>query len=182
MKHLEPSPPPRTPSEAIRWLAAIGAHPWLVRHHELVLEAAESLLDGLHRRLRLRVDRGRVLLGAALHDVGKKLHPAEMQMAGHAHEEAGERLLREAGLDERIARIAVTHASWSDPRAELEDRLVALADKLWKGKRDQDLETALLDEIAARIGRDRWSVFDAFDALCDEIASDGPDRLQRSDV
>lgn len=176
------SPPPRTPSDAIRWLAAIGTHPWLVRHHELVLEAAESLLDGLHRRLDLRVDRGRVLLGAALHDVGKRLHPAEMHLAGHAHEQAGEQFLREAGFDPRIARIAVTHASWSEPRADLEDRLVALADKLWKGKRDEQLEAALLDEIAARLERDRWSVFDPFDTLCDEIAAGGPDRLRRSQV
>ena len=62
------------------------------------------------------------------------------------------------------------------------DRLVALADKLWKGKRDENLESLVLDEIAARLGRDRWSVFDAFDTICDEIALDGPGRLRRSDV
>jgi hypothetical protein len=172
----------RSATEALQWLTDRGAHPWLVRHHELVLEAAEALLDGLERRLQLRVDRDVVSIAAALHDAGKTLHPREMREPGHAHEAAGERLLLDAGMDERIARVAVTHASWSEPRAELEDRLVALADKLWKGKRDEGLEATLLDEIAARTGQDRWTVFDAFDSLCEEVANEGPDRLRRSEI
>lgn len=105
-----------------------------------------------------------------------------MRAPGHAHEAAGEALLLEAGLAPEIARMAVTHARWDDPRAELEDRLVALADKLWKGKRDGALETALTSELAARTARAAWEVFAALDGVAARIAEDGPDRLRRSAV
>jgi hypothetical protein len=74
----------------------------------------------------------------------------------------------------------VTHAAWNDPRAGIEDRLVALADKLWKGKRDNDLENALTREIALAVGREAWEVFDVMDKVCDSIAARGPERLERS--
>ena len=161
-----------------QWLASRGAHPWLVRHHELVLEAASALVDGL----KVDFDAERVLLGAAIHDAGKMLHPAEMSAPGNAHEAAGEALLRADGFPPEVARMCVTHAAWSEPGAELEDRLVALADKLWKGKREGALEAALLEELGERTGRPVWEVFVEFDALCERIAAGGPDRLRRSAV
>lgn len=173
---------PTTARDAIRWLASRGAHPWLVRHHELVVEAAESLLDGLGHTLGVAVDADHVLLGAALHDAGKIDHPDEMRAPGHAHERAGEQLLLGAGFAPHVARACVTHAAWSEPRAALEDRLVALADKLWKGKRDADLEGAIVEELADRVQRASWEVFDPFDALCESVADAGPDRLRRSQV
>jgi hypothetical protein len=173
---------PRSAPDAIGWLASRGAHAWLVRHHELVVEAAEHIVQGIRRTLPIDLDADHVLLGAALHDAGKIAHPEEMRAPGHSHEHAGERMLRASGFPAHVARACVTHAAWSEPRAVLEDRLVALADKLWKGKRDEDLEDALVDEIAERTGRDRWEIFAAFDALCEAIADDGPDRLRRSDV
>lgn len=173
---------PETPPDAIGWLASRGAPPWLVRHHELVVEAAEQLVQGLRRTLQIDFDADRVLLGAALHDAGKIAHPEEMRAPGHAHERSGERILAESGFASHIARMCVTHAAWSEPRAVLEDRLVALADKLWKGKRDADLEGALVDELAKRLGRDRWAIFGVIDDLCETIAEEGPDRLRRSDV
>jgi hypothetical protein len=91
-------------------------------------------------------------------------------------------MLLRAGYAPHIARACVTHAEWSDARAALEDRLIALADKLWKGKRDADLERALVDELADRLSRPTWEIFDVFDALCERIAAAGPDRLRRSTV
>jgi len=153
---------------------------WLVRHHELVLEAADALLQRL--RSWVRVDEARVRIGAAVHDAGKVLHPEEMSQAGHLHEAAGERWLLTLGFPPEIARCCITHAAWNDPRAQLEDRLVALADKLWKGKRDESLERALVTELATQTGLDPWECFERFDAICERIASDGDERLARSDV
>ncbi len=172
---------PTTPGDAIRWLASRGARAWLVRHHELVLEAAEELVQGL-AQWALVFDADHVLMGAALHDAGKIEHPDEMRAPGHAHEAAGAALLRRARFPAHVARVSVTHAAWTEERATLADRLVALADKLWKGKRDAELESALLEELATRTGRASWEVFDAFDALCERVADGGPDRLRRSDV
>jgi len=167
--------------DAIAWLRESDAHPWLVRHHELVLEAATDLLDGLERTCGLHVDRRFVLVGAALHDAGKMLHPSEMSAPGNRHEDDGVDLLSRAGADD-VSRVARTHARWSEVGARLEDRLIAAADKLWKGKRDEALEAALVDEIANMLGRPRWETFAAFDEIAADVAGGGPDRLARSIV
>jgi hypothetical protein len=180
MRARGPAEAPRTPLEGIEWLASRGAHPWLVRHHRLVLEAAQEIVAGLGTIACVEFDADHVLFGAAIHDAGKIAHPAEMTVAGHAHETAGEELLLKAGFAPHIARACVTHAAWSDGRAQLEDRLVALADKLWKGKRDPDLERALVHELAMRLARPSWEIFDGFDALCEKVAEKGPSRLRRS--
>ena len=124
-------------------------------------------------------DRALVLAGAALHDAGKIVQPAEMHAPGHLHEEAGAQLL--AGrVPPRIARFCVTHASWhGEP---IEDLLVALADKLWKGKRDEALEAESVDAISRATSRERWAVFAELDAIFDDIAAAGPERLARSNV
>ncbi len=165
-----------THDDALELLAELGADARLVRHHELVVEAAEQLCD----RLDARFDRRHVLLGAALHDCGKILHPEEMREHGAAHEHAGQQLLLEHGIAPAIARFCVTHAAWAG--GTIEDMLVALADKLWKGKRDEALELAISEHIAEERGGDRWAVMARVDAICEEIAGDGPARLARSDV
>lgn len=54
-----------TPGAALAWLTARSAHPWLVRHHELVLEAATEVLAALQSILPPTLDRDFVLIGAA---------------------------------------------------------------------------------------------------------------------
>lgn len=170
-----------SPEEALAWLALRGAHTWLVRHHELVLEAARELLDATTKTLALTLDGDFVLLGAALHDAGKMIEPSEMSAPGHRHEEAGEAFLAYAGMHQ-LSRVAVSHARWNAPGTTLEDRFVALADKLWKGKREAALEQAVIDEVAGVTGRERWEVFTEMDAIFERIASRGPARLSRSVV
>jgi ribosomal-protein-alanine N-acetyltransferase len=171
----------RSPDDALGLLATLGATPWLVRHHQLVVEAAELLCTALARDTAARFDRTAVLLGAALHDAGKIHHPEEMQRAGDRHEAAGRQLLLDAGVDASIARFCVTHAAWSADVA-LEDLLVALADKLWKGKRVDDLEDLVVQQIAALTQAEPWAVFDRVDHVFAAIAAGGPDRLARSAV
>jgi len=96
---------PMTPARALRLLADLGASPWLVRHHELVLEAAVAVCDQARRHFGLAFDRERVLVGAAV-----------------------------------------------------------------------------ADAIAREVKREAWEVFDVLDAICEAIASDGPQRLARSVV
>jgi hypothetical protein len=162
-----------------RLLVELGASPWLVRHHELVVEAATILCDRL-RDAGVVFDREQVLAGAALHDAGKIVHPEEMSVAGSEHEAAGERLLIEHGVEPSLARFCVTHAAWERPDLALEDLLVALADKLWKGKRIDELEQRVAAVIAERTQREPWEIFDVLDAICEAIADDGPSRLARS--
>jgi hypothetical protein len=66
------------------------------------------------------------------------------------------------------------------PGVSLEERVVALADKLWKGKREPDLELNVIDEVAIRLGGSRWDVFEALDNTFEEIAAAGAERLELS--
>lgn len=171
-----------TSADALRLLADLGASPWLVRHHELVVEAAAILCERVPRELGVSFDREQVLVGAALHDAGKIRHPDEMRAPGSRHERAGEQLLIERGVEPALARFCATHAAWDRPELAIEDLLVALADKLWKGKREDELERRVAEVIARASGRESWAVFDRLDAVCDDIAAGGPERLARSNV
>lgn len=168
------------PDQALALLVTLGANDRLVRHHALVAEAATELVDRLRSGLTDAFDRDLVLLGAALHDAGKIVHPRELQAPGHDHEAAGRALLIERGVAPTVARFCVTHAAWADGACTLEDLLVALADKLWKGTRDEALEARALHAIAVATGRPAWAVFATLDAICEAVAADGPARLARS--
>lgn len=171
-----------TAADAIALLQRLGATPWLVRHHELVVEAAVIVCDRFARDLALAFDRDAVLVGAALHDAGKIVHPAEMRAPGHLHEAAGRELLLGHGISPSLARFCVTHAAWHTDDATTEDLLVALADKLWKGKRDEGLEQRVVERAAAATKRAPWEVFDRVDSICEAVAAKGPERLARSVV
>ena len=62
----------RDVTAALGLLERLGAPHRLVRHHALVAEAAQQILDDLGDLAR-GVDRELVLVGAALHDAGKIL-------------------------------------------------------------------------------------------------------------
>jgi hypothetical protein len=62
----------------------------------------------------------------------------------------------------------------------LEELLVALADKLWKGKRDPELEQLVVDRTAAGARKERWDLFTHLDNAFEQIAAGRPERLERS--
>lgn len=172
---------PSSVDEALTLLTGLGAVPHLVQHHRLVASTAAELCDGLVAAGLEGFDRAEVLVGAALHDAGKTVHPDEMLGPGSAHERAGHRLLLEHGVSERVARHAWLHAAWGGEEG-LEPVLVALADKLWKGKRVADLEERAARLLAAASGRDLWSVWSAVDPVLEGVAASGDHRLARSIV
>lgn len=166
---------------AFRVLHELGAPPHLVRHHQLVGEAADLLLTGLAQAFPdLHIDATQVRLGARLHDAGKCAHPQELNQPGSLHEPAGYRLCIDAGVPDAIARHCVTHAAWAHHPDDLEVLVVALADKLWKGRRDEALEATLLAAVCAATGLDRWAAFPPLDDLFESVADDGSRRLQQS--
>jgi hypothetical protein len=166
-------------AEARALLVELGAPRRLLRHVELVTEAANHLLTGL-LRMRVPLNAEMVLAGVALHDVGKIRHPAELDQAGSEHEPAGQELLLRRGVSPALARICVSHAQWDQPGISFEELLVALADKLWKGVRKPDLEERVITGAAGLLERTRWDVFVELDSLFEEIAADGSRRLEES--
>jgi hypothetical protein len=169
------------PSDACELLRELGASERLIQHGQLVGEAARLLLVAF-RALEVVVDERTVELGALLHDAGKIVYPRELSKAGTLHEEAGERLLRAHGVQAEVARCCRTHGVWDQPGVSLEERLVALADKLWRGKREAGLELLVIDETALRLGASRWEIFERLDTAFEAIASDGAAWVEASRI
>lgn len=160
-------------------LVQLGAPTRLLRHVELVGEAGDQLLKKLTSlSVPLREDFVRV--GIVVHDAGKILHRSELDEAGAKHEPDGERLLLGNGVSPEVARVCMSHARWNVMETSLEELLVALADKLWKGVRRPDLEERVIDSVAFALGKTRWEVFVELDTLFEDIAAAGPERLARS--
>jgi hypothetical protein len=161
-----------------RLLRDLGAPERLVTHGALVCEAADAIIAAM-RRLNVVLDEEWIRAGAWLHDAGKSIHREELSQPGHEHERAGEKLLLDRGVDARIARCCVSHANWSAECA-LEELVVALADKLWKGVRHEELEALVCDAVSKKLARERWSVFVDLDACFERVADGADDRLRRS--
>ncbi len=165
--------------EARSMLAKLGAPPRLVQHTVLVGEAAEMLV-GAMMKLGVPIDAHLVRLGVVFHDAGKIEHSAELAGPGRLHEPAGEALLLSAGVDAAVARCCMSHACWADMEVSFEELVVAIADTLWKGKRNEVLEKRVVEGAVARVGRPFWNLFVALDTQFEDIAAEGPGRLARS--
>lgn len=168
-----------TRADADLLLQQLGAPQHLLAHLRLVGEAADLLIIALGN-LGLQFDAQLIELGVAVHDAGKILHPQELVGPGSQHEAAGEALLLTHGVQPAVARCCVTHAAWQGAEVSLEERTVALADKLWKGKREASLELCVIDGVAARLGVGRSDIFEQLDAVFEAIAAGGTERLARS--
>jgi hypothetical protein len=78
----------------------------------------------------LNVDHELVSFGGATHDIGKALHIDELSGPGTRHEVAGRTMLESLVVPPHRARFAVTHNAWLAEGIEIEDLLVATADKI----------------------------------------------------
>ncbi|MFH1810551.1 MAG: HD domain-containing protein [Pseudomonadota bacterium] len=165
--------------EVLSFLVELGAPEHLLRHLELVGEVAALLVEEL-RGLGVSFDARLVELGAAIHDAGKIVHPEEMSGGGNEHEPAGERFMLEQGVDPRLARFCLSHSRYQELEVSFEELVVALADTLWKGRRQPELELEVIDQVARKLGVERWDVFPRLDACFEEIAAQGDERLGRS--
>ena len=162
------------PAVAAELLLNLAAPPRLAAHLRLVHDVAWSLTDALgRRRPALDFDTTAVLFGAATHDIGKVQHIEELSAPGSAHEPAGERLLLRYGVPGHLARFAASHGSWDTPDRSLDDLLVSLADKVWKGARVPDLE----QRVTAFLGGAPWEAFLELDDLIQPLTAAADRRL-----
>nr|WP_256366423.1 HD domain-containing protein [Microbulbifer sp. THAF38] len=145
----------------------------------MVGEAADLLIEKF-MEMKVNLDPDFVRIGVVIHDIGKITHTNEMYGPGSQHEPEGERILLSRGFAPAIARCCLSHARWSDMEWTIEELTIALSDKLWKGKRVEELELQLIDRISHTLGADRWDVFPELDLCFEAIASEGHNRLERS--
>ena len=101
------------PDDARQVLKRLNAPPRLVAHLTLVHDVAADILKSLQAQWpNLSIDKGAVLFGAATHDIGKVLHPAELVGPGSKHERDGPGLLEQVGIPADRCRFARTHGTW----------------------------------------------------------------------
>ena len=168
-----------SPVQARTFLKSLGACDRLITHLLLVGEAAEELLTFLSS-YPLDLDYDFIKIGVAIHDAGKIEFTSELDGPGSEHEPAGEQLLLKHGIDSKIARCCLSHARYDELECSLEELLIALSDKLWKGKRIEPLETRIIRLIAGKLGKDYWDIYLDFDSCFETIALGGDARLARS--
>ncbi len=168
-----------TREDAYALLQRLGAPKRLLTHLQLVGEAADDLIVALVKA-GMAFDADLVRLGVAVHDCGKILHPEELNAPGSLHETDGEQLMLKNAVQPPVARCCVSHAAWRDESVSFEERVVALADRLWKGKREIDLETLVINQVAKQTHADWWDVFAGLDLAFESIAAQGEERLGRS--
>lgn len=165
--------------DAYQTLQDLDAPPRLIQHVKLVSEAGEILISQF-QQLNLAFDPEWIRLGIVFHDTGKILYPLELTDRGNQHEAAGEQLLLDRGIDPKIARCCRSHGQWDRIECSFEELVVALADCLWKGKRNVELEHLTIYKAAQILKQDYWDVFVKLDDRFEKIAQGGDLRLSRS--
>lgn len=163
------------PLEAQGVCDTLNAPPQLVAHLTLVHDVACTIVEQVQKQFPLLAfDADAVCFGASTHDIGKALVPEELTGPGNRHEEFGPPLLEKLGISPGLARFARTHGSWEeDSRLGLEDLLVALADNIWRGKREPVLE----ERIAKLLPGETWETMIIVDEFVSPIADKAEERL-----
>ncbi len=150
----------------------------LIRHHQIVYSVTGKLLDSFRKEWPdLMLPDDLILFGAGTHDIGKVRVKSELYKLGKEHEKAGQNLLIELGYSTEESRFTFTHGNWDGDQINIEDLLVSAADKIWKGKRIDELEEKLISKLSAHLRIDYWAVFSTVDKILSKIALDADQRL-----
>ena len=166
------------PKEVSYLLTQLEAPQRLVKHLTLVHATAFYIVSEFKNTwTNLPINEEEILFGAATHDIGKVIFTEELYEKGSKHEVAGFELLKQHGFSDAKARFAKTHGNWQAPNLTLDDLLVCLADKVWKGKRVPELEEHITNIIAQKTTTDYWEVFVKLEAILEEIVIGSDERI-----
>ena len=149
----------------------------LIEHHRIVSEVTHALSEALNS-IGLAIDSERAELMASIHDVGKSIVTDELSGVGSVHEELGVGVAESFGLPSSVSKICRSHNSQTTDGMDMEEIIVRLADKLWKGKRDFEFEQQAVSHFADYLGKDSWEVFMEADKIFEEVADSGHQRLE----
>ena len=167
------------PQETVNLLRQVAAPPRLVAHLILVHDVAAILVERVTAAFsEVTFSREEVLFGASIHDFGKVIERSELNRSGTQHEQRGIELLRSMGISDERGRFAYTHGNWDEvPTVNLEDLLVALADKCWKGQRVDKLESRIAALLSAASSKPEWACYGELDEILQGLTKDADARL-----
>jgi len=166
------------PKELTELLEILNAPVRLKRHLSIVHTTASEILTQLKVEWPvLKLNHKLILFGAATHDIGKTAITSELYESGKRHELTGMTILLNHGFTNEQSRFALTHGNWQDECLEIEDLLVALSDKIWKGTRLDDLERLLGQKLSSILNCDYWDVYVKLDSILSQVALGADEKL-----
>lgn len=166
------------PYQVSELLTELDAPIRLKRHLQIVHSTAHELLELiLNDWPEIHLNRELILFGAATHDIGKAKIKSELFAPGKRHETIGRELLIAHGFSQEQSRFALTHGNWEVENLTLEDLLVSLADKVWKGKRIDRLEEKVGQKISEKTESEFWEVYNSLDVIVSKVSNGADQRL-----
>jgi hypothetical protein len=150
----------------------------LKRHLSIVHTTASEILFQLKVEWpNLKINQELILFGAATHDIGKTEITEELFESGKRHEMTGMTILLDHGFTKEQSRFTLTHGNWQEESLKMEDLLVALSDKIWKGNRVDDLEKLVGQRLSSMLHCDYWEVYGKLDSILSRIALGADEKL-----
>ncbi|MDB9837202.1 HD domain-containing protein [Flavobacteriaceae bacterium] len=159
-------------------LEELDAPQRLIKHLTIVNSTALCMVDHLKTEWpNLMLNKKEILFGASTHDIGKIIITDELYKKGKKHESEGFKLLKEVGYNDQESRFTITHGNWENSDLKIEDFIVCLSDKIWKGKRTNELEEWITNKIAELTKTDFWDVSMKLDLILEKIVIGSDDRI-----
>ena len=150
----------------------------LIRHLILVYNTGMVLTEKIKYEFPdLKILDNEIQFGLATHDIGKSIKKNELKESGKEHEQIGYELLIDYGVNKNLARFTITHSDWKSENINIEDLIVSLSDKIWKGQRIDELEEELIRRISISQNIDYWVVYSKLDCIISEIIIGADERL-----
>ncbi len=161
--------------DALNLLHKVGCSQEVIGHVTFVSQVALEIASKCERN-GIRVNKHLIEIGALLHDIGRS------RTHGIRHAVVGAQIARERGLPPDLVRIIENHIGAGIPQEEaeklnlppkdylqtsVEEKIVAYADKITKGRRRMSFEEAVND-LANSLGRTHPSI-ERFSRLRTEI-------------
>ena len=166
------------PNEVDELLEILKSPERLKRHLSIVHTTAFEIVTQLKLEWPiLKLNQELILFGAATHDIGKSEITDELFESGKRHELTGMTILLNHGFTNEQSRFALTHGNWQDESLKIEDLLVALSDKIWKGSRVDDLEKLVGQKLSSMLNCDYWDVYGKLDSILSQIALGADEKL-----
>lgn len=166
------------PNRVTELLQGLDTPESLRKHLQIVYSTASELLTQCKREWpTINLNEKLILIGAGTHDIGKAKIKSELFESGTKHELAGRQMLLKFGFTEDESRFAFTHGNWREDNLKLEDLLVSLADKIWKGKRIEELEEKVSHLLSESLQIDYWEIYGSLDKILEQISSGADERL-----
>ncbi|WP_282124971.1 HD domain-containing protein [Marinifilum flexuosum] len=160
------------PNRIVELLEEVDSPERLKRHLQIVYSTASELVKQIRQEWPTIVfNEELILFGAGTHDIGKSEITKELYEKGRKHELKGKYLLQNHGFKKEEARFAFTHGNWQEENLTIEDLIVSLSDKIWKGKRIEELEEKVGKIISDNLNIDYWEVYVKLDKILIKLSN-----------